>query len=142
MVPAGASPSTMLPRATMTAIFSPVRLRGESSRAHSCCARRQQQHAPGFKAQLQMVKNTAYAWRQALYFLSLCDRSTQWQVTAGLEELVSRQPEAWAQRFEPIARGLQMTLTGGRFDADGRGQEDPDARRFLGWSVGPHWLLG
>lgn len=113
-----------------------------ATRCFEWIVRRQQRHAPRFKARLQMVKNTAYAWRQALYFLSLCDAETQWRVAAGLEELVARQPEAWAQGFGGIVRGLRMTLAGGGFGADGRGREDVGARRFLGWSVGPHWLLG
>lgn len=113
-----------------------------ATRCFEWIVRRQQQHAPRFKARLQMVKNTAYAWRQALYFLSLCDRETQWRVTAGLEALVARQPEAWARGFAGIASGLRMTLAGGGFGADGRGREDVAARRFLGWSIGPHWLLG
>lgn len=103
--------------------------------------RRQQQHAPRGKAQLQMVKNTAYAWRQALFFASLCDEDTQRRVIAGLETLVGQQPREWAQRFEPALAGLRLVLAGGRFERDGHGRGDRAARRFLGWSLGPHWLL-
>jgi len=103
--------------------------------------RRQQQCAPRFKARLQMVKNTAYAWRQALFFLSLCDESTQWELVTGLEAEVARQPAAWAQRFRPVVAGLRHVLAGSRFDAEGFGRGDRTARRFLGWSIGPHWLL-
>lgn len=101
--------------------------------------RRQQQRAPLFKAQLQMVKNTAYAWRQGLFFLSLCDAQVQRETADRLAAMVAEQPHAWAQRFAPVVAGLRLVLDGGRFDGEGRGQAA--ARRFLGWSVGPHWLL-
>jgi hypothetical protein len=39
--------------------------------------RRQAQPCPDRYAALQMIKNTAYAWRQAVFFLSLCDEQTQ-----------------------------------------------------------------
>lgn len=103
--------------------------------------RRQQQHAPRFKARLQMLKNTAYAWRQAIFFLSLCDEGTQWQVVQTFEALVAEQPPAWVERFSPVVEGLRLALEGGRFDADGYGSGRRLAKRFLGWSVGHHWLM-
>jgi hypothetical protein len=103
--------------------------------------RRQQQLAPRFKARLQMLKNTAYAWRQAIFFLSLCDEGTQWQIVQAFETQVQAQPPAWAERFAPVAAGLRLALEGGRFDADGYGSGRRLAKRFLGWSVGHHWLM-
>lgn len=101
--------------------------------------RRQNQSLGHFKSRLQMVKNTAYAWRQAIWLLSLCSEEAQRQALAELQELVAEQPQAWAERFAPAVAGLQLVIEGGRFDTTGRGAGD--ARRFLGWSVGRHWLL-
>jgi hypothetical protein len=78
-------------------------------------------------ARLQTLKNCAYAWRQAIYFLSFCDRSTQ---DGAVERLRG-------QKILPeVVEGLAAVVAGGRFGANGitgRG------RRFLGWSAGPHW---
>jgi len=112
-----------------------------TKRCFAWIVRRQQQCAPRFKARLQMVKNTAYAWRQALFFLSLCDDATQWELVTEIEVEVARQAAAWGERFRPVVAGLRDVLAGGRFDAEGFGRGDRAARRFLGWSVGPHWLL-
>jgi hypothetical protein len=103
--------------------------------------RRQQQHAPHFKERLQMLKNTAYAWRQALWFLSLCDEGTQWQIFQAFESQVLTQSLAWVERFAPVVAGLQLALEGGGFDADGHGTGRHSAKRFLGWSIGHHWLM-
>ncbi len=104
--------------------------------------RRQQQVAPRFKARLQMVKNTAYAWRQGLYFLSFLDQPAQLRACDALEALVLEGNSEWVGRFEPVLEGLRHVVEGGRFDADGLATRDGrPARRFLGWSVGPHWLL-
>ncbi|MCB9700977.1 MAG: hypothetical protein H6711_03725 [Myxococcales bacterium] len=102
--------------------------------------RRQTQVAPGFRAQLQAVKNAAYAWRQGIFFLSLCDAAAQREALAELEREVARvRDRAWAGRFEPALAGLRLILGGGRFDDAGIGPGP--ARRFLGWSVGKHWLF-
>lgn len=71
-----------------------------------------------------LVRNCAYAWRQAVFFLSFCDRTTQ-------EAAVARLPA------HPVVTGLAAVVGGARFDGDGTAGE---GRRFLGWSVGPHWL--
>ncbi len=90
-----------------------------------------------FRAQLQMVKNTAYAWRQAIFFLSFCEDSAR---SEALDELTGLSAEATgtsAQRLEPAVVGLRRIVDGERFDKTGR---CGPGRRFLGWSVGPHWM--
>lgn len=41
-------------------------------------------------------------------------------------------------RFDLALHGLRRVVDGARFDAKGR---MPEGRRFLGWSLGPHWLM-
>jgi hypothetical protein len=84
-------------------------------------------------ARLITVKNAAYAWRQAVFFLGYADPAER-------EALVEQVIE-WSAggRLEPAARGLRFVLGGGRFAPDGTGPGG--VRRFLGWSVGPHWVL-
>lgn len=92
---------------------------------------------PEWQAELQMVKNTAYAWRQALYFLSLVDEAAQREAVALLRASADAHPGPWRDRFEPAIVGLESVIEGAAFDASGR---IGVGRRFLGWSVGPHWL--
>jgi hypothetical protein len=78
---------------------------------------------------LRGLKNIAYAWRQAIFYLSFCDTAQQQEVLAEL---------SLGPRLNPALTGLVRIADGQRFDADGR---VGDGRRLLGWSVGPHWAL-
>lgn len=100
--------------------------------------RRQTQPGPHRHAALQMVKNTAYAWRQALFFLGRCDEETQRAAVARLRQRVT---DAGIQdRFAPAVDGLAHIVAGGRFTSHGT-VDGHTARRFLGWTVGPHWCV-
>ncbi|MGW7535880.1 hypothetical protein [Amycolatopsis sp. NPDC054798] len=89
-------------------------------------------------AALQAVKNAAYAWRQALFFLSFCDPDTQRATVSRLAEQVAR--TGLAERFAPAVTGLAQVVEGGRFTPEGR-TADGTGRRFLGWSTDRHWCL-
>lgn len=89
-------------------------------------------------AALQAVKNAAYAWRQALFFLSFCDTDTQRATVRQLAAQVAR--AGLAGRFTPAVTGLAHVVDGGRFTPDGR-TADGTGRRFLGWTTGKHWCL-
>ena len=110
-----------------------------ASRAFAWIVKEQNTQYSSWRSQLQMLKNTAYAWRQALFFLSFVDASEQRRVADDLKTLAAEQAGEWHQRFAPVLAGLDAILDGGRFDADGR--VGASGRRYLGWSVGPHWLL-
>jgi hypothetical protein len=110
--------------------------------------RRFRQRPPTYRARLQMIKNTAYAWRQAIFLLSLCDQPRQRELVTSLgEQLEVGQVGQGTLRLLPAYMGLRMALDGGRFDEQGRaphgarGWPYPDPLRWLGWSVGPHPLL-
>lgn len=86
-----------------------------------------------------MVKNTAYAWRQMLFFLSVArapvDDFMRWA-----EEHFGSQSASFQARFAPAVRGLRHTVQGGWFDA--AGASPGGGRRFLGWSTERHWVFG
>jgi hypothetical protein len=103
--------------------------------------RQQKMKIDFWKAQLQMVKNTAYAWRQMLFFLSLIDRPAQEAFLSWALEHFQQQDEEFTHRFEPVMAGLEWVLMGREFDASGRAGPGGSARRFLGWVDGRHWLL-
>jgi hypothetical protein len=86
---------------------------------------------------LSTVKDAAYAWRQTLFFLSLCGLEDQVAVTAWIQEEARRHPEHVVRRLAPVLAGLRHVLVGGSLD-DGSAA---NTRRFLGWSTGGHWMV-
>jgi hypothetical protein len=98
-------------------------------------------HTDNQHARLQAVKNAAYAWRQAIYFLSLCDHGAQAEALARLHGHLQAAGEDLQARFGPAVDGLAHVVAGGRFDNSGRAPRPAAARRFLGWAAGPHWVL-
>ncbi|MGW4807146.1 hypothetical protein [Kitasatospora sp. NPDC004272] len=82
---------------------------------------------------LATVKNAAFAWRQMVFHLSLC---TPQDRRAVLDVLVADHPA----RLAPAVAGLALVAAGGEFEDDGTAGKG-SARRLLGWTVGPHWLL-
>ncbi|MER5480918.1 hypothetical protein ABT026_28665 [Streptomyces sp. NPDC002734] len=86
---------------------------------------------------LGTVKDAAYAWRQAVFFLSLCSPPQREGVLAwlaGEADGPGRRPARVTARLAPAVRGLLNAAVGEAVEAHG-------GRRFLGWTVGPHWLL-
>lgn len=84
------------------------------------------------KAGLRAIKNSAYAWRQMVFFLSLTPADVAQATIMGAEEYLAAQPEALQARLRPALDGLALAAAGHPLA--------PPARRFLGWTVGPHWL--
>lgn len=96
--------------------------------------------APGlsrYHLRLQAVKNAAYAWRQGIYFLSLCARQEQRRIVGDVRATAPDQPAGLLSALD----GLAYAIAGGVFDADGSAPGPAGRRRFLGWSAGPHWIL-
>lgn len=103
------------------------------------------QQAPidlSYKARLLMLKNTANAWRQGIFFLSLCPPATQEEQLMKLGQALAERKGSWARRFELAYHGLKCVYEGARFDEQGklRSANGQEGRRFLGWTLGPHWL--
>lgn len=90
-----------------------------------------------WRAQMQTVKDSAYAWRQMVFYLSLSGTARDFLSWA--REHLSRQDPTFQKRFEPVFRGLEATVAGEAFDA--RGFHPGGGRRFLGWTTERHWLL-
>ncbi|NEA30414.1 hypothetical protein [Streptomyces sp. SID13031] len=77
---------------------------------------------------LRTIKDAAYAWRQLMFFLSLCAPQERldflgWTWTVDKPASVSR-------RLDPVLADLHQVLLG-----------QPAARRFLGWTTNRHWML-
>jgi len=104
---------------------------------------------------LSTIKNAAYAWRQMLFYLSMVGEAEQPGFVAWAEQEVASQPHHVRMRLAPALVGLAHVVAGGSFGEDGSvvdgagsvgpaawaADAGPTPRRFLGWSVGEHWML-
>jgi hypothetical protein len=107
---------------------------------HWICKR---QVSSSWKANLRMVKNSAYAWRQMLFFLSFLDAETTLSFVKWARTEAARQSLPFGPRLGPALSGLELVVNGNTFDQQGTaGASGGEARRFLGWTTGQHWLLG
>lgn len=128
----------------LAALFSGLNLvdalRGELGELARQCfkwvCKRQQVKVDKRHARLIMLKNTAYAWRQMIFFLSLLSKAEREEFLAWSEGHLQEQSEEFRTRFSPALNGLKFAAAGGSINAANNG----DVRRFLGWST-KHWLL-
>ncbi|MEV0095502.1 hypothetical protein [Streptomyces sp. NPDC050738] len=98
---------------------------------------------------LSTIKDAAYAWRQMLFYLSLCPPEAQQAfIEQWLGEETAHHPTHVATRLAPALAGLRLVADGGAFTETGTGGDivngAADAlqpRRFLGWTTGRHWML-
>ncbi|MCX5381570.1 hypothetical protein [Streptomyces sp. NBC_00091] len=88
---------------------------------------------------LSTIKDAAYAWRQMLFHLSLCDPAEQSAVLAWIEAESALRPAHVRARLAPALAGLRLVARGGSFGADGTA-DGGRARRLLGWSTDGHWM--
>jgi hypothetical protein len=92
-----------------------------------------------WKAQLQLMKNAAYAWRQMIFYLSLLGADEVMAFVDWLLKYFEARIAPFRARFAPVVKGFEAVVAGDTFDSGG--QLPSGGRRFLGWSVGRHWLL-
>ncbi|RLK53553.1 hypothetical protein [Actinokineospora cianjurensis] len=94
-------------------------------------ARRGAQRAVDRHTALVQVKNIAYAWRQAVFFLSFCPADEQ----RALVQRLADHPD-----LTHVVRGLEYVIAGGRFGA--AGSAPGGGRRLLGWVERPAYWPG
>jgi hypothetical protein len=109
-------------------------------RCFTWICRRQQMKISAWGPQLQMMKNTAYAWRQMVFYLSLASPEEVETFAEWSAGHLQEQEATFRQRFEPVMAGLRSVIAGDRF-ASGGVHAGSGGRRFLGWSMGRHWLF-
>lgn len=136
--------SQILTTHNLALIFGPLGLEDElrihlREMAEQCFAwicRRQQVKTAKWHARLIMLKQTAYAWRQMIFYLSRLSHMEAGRFLVWAEEHLQEQSSDFRARFAPALRGLARVHGGGSFE------DAADARRFLGWTQKRHWLLG
>ncbi|MFH8802371.1 hypothetical protein ACH4F6_22635 [Streptomyces sp. NPDC017936] len=82
---------------------------------------------------LSTIKDTAYAWRQMLFHLSLCTPREQTRTLSWFSDELARHPAHVSARLAPALTGLHQVAEGGSAEA-GTG------RRLLGWTTRGHWM--
>jgi hypothetical protein len=102
--------------------------------------RRQQLVIRDWRAEMQNVKNSAYAWRQMIFYLSTADADEVPRFLDWAGDHLAKQREEFRDRFAPARLGLEAIARGGRFDGAGF-DTATGGRRFLGWTLERHWLL-
>ncbi len=95
---------------------------------------RQQTNAPTRHAELIMLKNTAYAWRQMIFYLAFLAENHVRDFFTWADQHLVQQPSCFRDRFYPAVQGLRLAAAG-TFR-----EEQKAARRFLGWTNKRHWL--
>jgi hypothetical protein len=112
-----------------------------NSLAQACfewICRRQQMRIEHYHGRLIMLKNTAYAWRQMIFYLSMLDESERGSAIERIEAHFVSQPAAFQEKFRPVMIGLRLAAAGRRLPQQNRTIEG--ARVFLGWTTESHWL--
>ena len=126
----------------LAAVFSALDLRASLSErlgdmAWLCMdwiCNRHQMKIDDWHAKLIMVKNTAYAWRQMLFYLSLAPEpeAEAQSIIERAKAKIDRKDPALLRRFRPALQGLEAAASGNATRPE---------QRFLGWTRGRHWLL-
>lgn len=108
-----------------------------SDMAKSCftwiCSRLQVK-SDNWHAKLIMLKNTAYAWRQMLFYLSFIEKSELNSFITWCDSHLAEQPNDFVARFAPAKQGL-VTAATAEIGSQTFGWQ------FLGWTQGQHRLL-
>lgn len=88
-------------------------------------------------ARLIKVKNSAYAWRQMVCFLSLATIDDRAQFVPWADEYLSEQRSDFVATFSDAVERLNDAVV-----ANLAGRTLPKSHvPFLGWTLGQHWLL-
>lgn len=98
--------------------------------------RRQQMKIDKWHDRLIMLKKTAYAWRQMVFFLALLSEREIADFLRWAEDHLHAQTDGFQTRFRPALNGLALAAQGHTINGDSAG----NAHRFLGWSKTRHWL--
>ncbi|MEM9191728.1 MAG: hypothetical protein AAGF12_21330 [Myxococcota bacterium] len=110
------------------ALLAP-RARELAERCFRFVARRNCRKLSGY-ARLRMLKNTAYAFRQMLFWLSIAEDAEDFVPWA--RSLLAEEHSEFAVRFAPVLFDVEAAKT--------TRLEVHRAHQFLGWTFGPHWL--
>lgn len=108
--------------------------------AQSCfrwIASRNQVKVDDWHTQLILIKNSAYAWRQMVFYLSMLSAADMASVLDWMGNYFEQQSEHFQLRFRPVLEGLKACARGTPQNLHVHERGGP----FLGWSDKRHWLM-
>ncbi|WP_347254721.1 hypothetical protein [Leminorella grimontii] len=100
--------------------------------------RRLQVPFEGYHSALITIKQSAYAWRQLIFYLSFLPPEPRSAFVAWAEAHLQKQRPSFQSLFSPVWRGLIMAAQGR--SPQMRPEKEGDPRAFYGWSA-QHWML-
>jgi hypothetical protein len=98
---------------------------------------RNQMKVDDWHAQLILIKNSAYAWRQMVFYLSMLPPAEMDSALDRMEKYFVKQSEDFQLIFRPAFDWLQACAQKTPPITAMHGQ----GRQFLGWSDTRHWLM-
>ncbi len=115
------------------------RLAGMAQTCFKWICSRNQMQVNDWHARLILVKNSAYAWRQMIFFLSLLPKEELQAFLDWADQHYGQQSPAFQSRFRPAFEGLRTVAT--TLLANPASTPPNPVQPFLGWSDGRHWLM-
>ena len=105
--------------------------------------KRLQANAASRHDNLIAIKNSAYCWRQMLFFLSMADVQTQNQFIKWCNTHLHQQRDAFITRFKPAVDGLKTAFHKQTPPPQIPPPQIPSTAgvQFLGWTNQHHWLM-
>lgn len=103
------------------------------------CIKRLQANSSSRHAKLISIKNTAYAWRQMLFYLSFISQAEQQDFMSWATAKLSEQNKSFISLFTPALEGLSLVQSGLSFDDTQLKQKK--LQPLLGWTTQNHWLM-
>ena len=103
----------------------------------SWVCKRHQMKVDNWHGHLLVIKNTAYAWRQMVFFLSQISSAEQTEFFQWAQAELKQQIDIVQKRLQPALTGLQLAAQG--LPRSALGTDQP--AYFVGWSFIEHWML-
>ncbi|MBX3399479.1 MAG: hypothetical protein KF873_12110 [Gemmataceae bacterium] len=100
---------------------------------------RHQMKVDRWHAKLIRLKNTAYAWRQMVFYLAVATPDVVADFLAWADDHLEGRRDPFRSRFRPALLELRLAAQGRRLDEPD--SVAPAPRPLLGWSKVRHWLL-
>lgn len=101
------------------------------------CARNQIKLQDDKHTQLIVIKNSAYAWRQMIFFLSMLPADELQSTLQVMQTHFDQQKEDFRTRFQTVFDDLKACVS----VTHSHSSMIDKFRPFLGWSDQPHWLM-
>ncbi len=87
-------------------------------------------------AHLIKIKQSAYVWRQMLFYLSFISVERQVKFLIWAENHLAQQDNDFQQKFYPILQGLKLIQQGYSFND--KALQEQQLHAFLGWTQDSH----